>query len=109
MTDWNDEMMRALEADGEKLRALTGADHGPWDTDLPEVEERTMADIARAEALAKMLAEEEGVRWDREGMDGFWDRAALVSRAKELLDVNTVELRALARFHARPTPTPPAR
>ena len=25
-----DEMARALEADGEKLRQLTGEDHGPW-------------------------------------------------------------------------------
>lgn len=24
------EMMKALEADGEKLRHLTGEDHGPW-------------------------------------------------------------------------------
>lgn len=29
------EMRKALEADGEKLRQLTGEDHGPW-----EVEER---------------------------------------------------------------------
>jgi hypothetical protein len=28
------EMTKALEADGEKLRQLTGEDHGPWD--LPE-------------------------------------------------------------------------
>ncbi len=28
---FDDEMMRALEADGEKLRAMTGEDHGPWD------------------------------------------------------------------------------
>ena len=27
--NWNDEMMRALEADGEKLRQMTGEDHGP--------------------------------------------------------------------------------
>jgi hypothetical protein len=25
------EMQRALEADGEKLRQLTGEDHGPWE------------------------------------------------------------------------------
>jgi hypothetical protein len=25
-----DEMWEALEADGEKLRQLTGEDHGPW-------------------------------------------------------------------------------
>jgi hypothetical protein len=25
------EMMDALEADGEKLRQLTGEDHGPWE------------------------------------------------------------------------------
>ncbi len=31
----NDEMMKALEADGEKLRQLTGEDHGPHF--LPEV------------------------------------------------------------------------
>jgi len=28
--NWDDEMQRALEADGEKLRQLTGEDHGPW-------------------------------------------------------------------------------
>ena len=28
--DWDAEMQRALEADGEKLRQMTGADHGPW-------------------------------------------------------------------------------
>lgn len=27
----NREMQRALEADGEKLRQLTGEDHGPWE------------------------------------------------------------------------------
>ena len=26
---WDREMMRALEADGEKLRQMTGEDHGP--------------------------------------------------------------------------------
>jgi hypothetical protein len=26
---WTREMMKALEADGEKLRQLTGEDHGP--------------------------------------------------------------------------------
>lgn len=31
------EMMLALEADGEKLRQLTGEDHGPWSIeDCPE-------------------------------------------------------------------------
>lgn len=29
-TVFDDEMMRALEADGEMLRQLTGEDHGPW-------------------------------------------------------------------------------
>ena len=28
--DADKEMQRALEADGEKLRQLTGEDHGPW-------------------------------------------------------------------------------
>lgn len=28
---WDREMQRALEADGEKLRQLTGEDHGPFD------------------------------------------------------------------------------
>lgn len=27
---FDDDMMKALEADGEKLRALTGEDHGPY-------------------------------------------------------------------------------
>ena len=26
-----EEMKKALEADGEKLRQLTGEDHGPWE------------------------------------------------------------------------------
>jgi len=30
------EMQAALEADGEKLRQLTGEDHGPYFPDLPE-------------------------------------------------------------------------
>lgn len=30
MSDFDREMQRALEADGEKLRQLTGEDHGPW-------------------------------------------------------------------------------
>lgn len=29
--DWDKAMMKALEADGEKLRQLTGEDHGPFD------------------------------------------------------------------------------
>ena len=30
------DMVRALEADGEKLRQLTGQDHGPWfDEEIP--------------------------------------------------------------------------
>lgn len=33
---WEDrEMQKALEADGEKLRQLTGEDHGPWPRSLP--------------------------------------------------------------------------
>lgn len=32
------EMMRALLLDGEKLRGLTGQDHGPWD--IPNTEAR---------------------------------------------------------------------
>lgn len=31
----NDEMQRALEADGEKLRHLTGEDHGPFSVECP--------------------------------------------------------------------------
>ena len=31
------EMTRALIADGEKLRAQTGEDHGPWDGDEDEL------------------------------------------------------------------------
>lgn len=30
MTEFDDEMMAALEADGEYLRQMTGEDHGPW-------------------------------------------------------------------------------
>lgn len=29
MSGWDKEMQGALEADGEKLRQMTGADHGP--------------------------------------------------------------------------------
>jgi hypothetical protein len=34
---WGKEMMAALEADGEKLRQLTGEDHGPYFDEPPEV------------------------------------------------------------------------
>lgn len=30
MVDWDKEMERDLAEDGEKLRQLTGEDHGPW-------------------------------------------------------------------------------
>lgn len=30
MSDFDKEMQAALEADGEKLRAMTGEDHGPY-------------------------------------------------------------------------------
>lgn len=36
MTVLNSEMMRALEADGEKLRRMTGEDHGPFFPDALE-------------------------------------------------------------------------
>jgi hypothetical protein len=45
----SDEMRRALEADGEKLRQLTGRDHGPFDSldaiikDKPVKQERPAA------------------------------------------------------------------
>ena len=42
--DFDKEMERALMADGEKLRALTGEDHGPWDLD-----DFALADEHRAE------------------------------------------------------------
>lgn len=32
-TIFDKEMMKALKADGEKLRQMTGEDHGPWDLD----------------------------------------------------------------------------
>jgi hypothetical protein len=34
---WDKEMMNALMADGEKLRQLTGNDHGPYFDDPPEI------------------------------------------------------------------------
>lgn len=34
MTGFDREMQCALEADGQKLRQLTGADHGPWFSDF---------------------------------------------------------------------------
>lgn len=35
-TIFDKEMMKALEADGEMLRQMTGEDHGPWDLDDDE-------------------------------------------------------------------------
>lgn len=35
MTGFDKEMQKALEADGEKLREMTGEDHGPWFFDDP--------------------------------------------------------------------------
>lgn len=31
MTTFDKEMMAALNTDGEKLKRLTGQDHGPWE------------------------------------------------------------------------------
>ncbi|WP_065330349.1 hypothetical protein [Tritonibacter mobilis] len=35
MTEFDREMMAALEADGEYLRQMTGQDHGPYFIDAP--------------------------------------------------------------------------
>lgn len=56
----DEEMIKALEADGEKLRQLTGEDHGPWFDDYSpqEFKER------RAYAAGHALTAEERRRWD---------------------------------------------
>jgi hypothetical protein len=47
------EMMKALEADGEKLRQLTGEDHGPYFFDI---DDDLWADLEAAEArMAKAM------------------------------------------------------
>lgn len=50
----NAEMMRALEADGDKLRQLTGEDHGPWDHAL------SSAEMAQRMTIWDALAEKLG-------------------------------------------------
>lgn len=47
----SDEMRRALEADGEKLRGLTGRDHGPFD--LMEFLKQTGSDAVDLEIQAR--------------------------------------------------------
>jgi hypothetical protein len=51
MNEHIDEMQRALDADGEKLRQLTGRDHGPFE--LSDV-----IDHLRAQSIAILIAVE---------------------------------------------------
>lgn len=58
------EMQKALEADGEKLRQLTGEDHGPiWQTTLPfEIAPGDGALLAKAlRSYRPETTEEEGI------------------------------------------------
>ena len=56
-----------------------------------------MAD-ERVERLARLLAEEEGARWDIKDRLGAHERARWWCRAEELVDVTLAERRALARL-----------
>lgn len=51
------EMMKALQADGEKLRQLTGDDHGPFEvpTVLDEQMREARHDVASAAAAIAMV------------------------------------------------------
>lgn len=57
---FNDEMMAALEADGEKLRALTGEDHGPFGT--VDAVEREMERLCNEGKMTVSHADEAAIR-----------------------------------------------
>jgi DnaJ-class molecular chaperone len=55
-----DEMMKALEADGEKLRQLTGQDHGPFrypqEEDFDHIEDYDTCPDCSGEGTIEVLA-----------------------------------------------------
>lgn len=66
--EFDDEMMAALEADGEKLRRMTGEDHGPFGTvDAVEREMERLCDEGKAsfshadEAALRLFSAAHGV------------------------------------------------
>jgi hypothetical protein len=60
--DFSQEMLEALEADGEKLRQLTGEDHGPTFIDEPEVNQAAEEELDEQDAAMhdEMVAEARG-------------------------------------------------
>lgn len=85
------EMQRALEADGEKLRAMTGEDHGPWSPFRLIFDALARNEISAREAVEQVLYHPEygGNREDAESVVEEWsvqidqqeERAALDRRA----------------------------
>jgi len=59
MTVFDDEMMKALEADGEYLRQMTGGDHGPYflGVDHRTMNEELEAKLAECEARLEKAME----------------------------------------------------
>lgn len=57
------EMQRALEADGEKLRQLTGEDHGPWPREFPH---ETVWEFQRVDEEGDGYSLEATIRYDIE-------------------------------------------
>ena len=68
------EMMKALEADGEKLRQLTGEDHGPWTTLDMIYDALARNQISAREAIEQVLYHPEygGNRDDAESLVEEW-------------------------------------
>jgi hypothetical protein len=81
-TDFDSEMMAALEADGEKLRAMTGEDHGPFDLDAPAMTKREALQIAH-ERLTSVVAFclDLGLEPDRIDKDSIRNAHEMVSLA----------------------------
>lgn len=87
---WHAEMEKALWADGEKLRQLSGEDHGPWT--LPEVDETTLTALRHVYALISLYEDDhpgmvfdghlnhDAVKSARAFYFGFWDRRTAASQ-----------------------------
>lgn len=78
----SDEMRKALEADGEKLRQLTGEDHGPWSDDPVSLPDRlrAIADAWLPDAVKPdLLSAAEDIEFNDAAFDMRWaaDRRAI--------------------------------
>jgi len=79
--DWDKEMEAALIADGEKLRALTGEDHGPWFWgEDPEVDPaREIAELRKQLAFSESMRPHWAQGFTSDGVAAQVQTAALAS------------------------------